>query len=171
MYGYLTKNQGWKNLHLSRRNLSRTRLIWEDPPGQLGKERGEGGRTDIGETRQDEQTACLTLSHLTASQYWTECRSFCVLIFKEKWSFPSLRHSHPLPTRSTRLELICRQPDRQRLVRSLQDARMARTSRDPAACSELSDRATDSDPSIQIFKWNPLATLPSNAAHFANIFC
>lgn len=50
-------------------------LIWKDPE-QLGKERGEGERTDRGEMRQDKQTAYLTLS-----RYWTECRSICVFIF------------------------------------------------------------------------------------------
>lgn len=61
--------------------LSRPMLTWKDPPDELDKERGEGERTDRGELRQDKQTAYLTLSHVRASRYWTECRSICVLIF------------------------------------------------------------------------------------------
>lgn len=55
-------------------------LLWKDPPGQLGKERG-GERTDRGEMKQDKQTAYLTLSQVRASPYWTKCRLISVLIF------------------------------------------------------------------------------------------
>lgn len=114
-------------------------LIWKNPPGQLGKERGEGERTDRGEMRQDKQTAYLTLRHVRASQYWTECRWICVLILfydtlilcqREVQDWNSFADSQT----DRDLWDLCRMPGLH-----------ARTSHDPAACSEGSVRATDSN--------------------------
>lgn len=137
----------WFFIYLSalKRNpwLEKLTFIWK----KLWAERCSHGKTlQTNWVKKDKQTAYLTLSHVRASRYWTECRSICVLIFFYNTLILCQREAqdwNSFADSQTDRDLwdLCRIPELH-----------ARTSHDFAAFSEPSDRATDSDPSVQIFK-------------------